>query len=73
MACPVCFAGEDAAVRESLNLGIGVLLAVTFVVLGFVARFIVVLGRRSRDAAHLVDHAPSRPARLDTPQGTPAS
>lgn len=59
MACPVCFGGEDPVVRESLNLGIGVLLGVTAIVLGFVVRFIVVLARRSRDAAHLVDHQPA--------------
>ena len=33
MACPVCFGGDDLAVRESLNAGIGVLLGVTAVVL----------------------------------------
>jgi len=26
MACPVCFGGEDTAMRESLNAGIGVLM-----------------------------------------------
>lgn len=54
MACPVCFGGEDPAMRESLNAGIGVLLGVTAVVLGCFARFFVTLARRSRDAAHLV-------------------
>ena len=34
MACPVCFGGEDTAMRESLNAGIGVLLGVTAIVLG---------------------------------------
>ena len=34
MSCPVCFGGDDAVVRESLNAGIGVLLGVTVVVLG---------------------------------------
>jgi hypothetical protein len=56
MACPVCFGGDDIVVRESLNVGIGVLLGVTCVVLGCFARFFVVLARRSRDAAHLVGH-----------------
>jgi hypothetical protein len=54
MACPVCFGGEDAVVRESLNAGIGVLLGVTAVVLGLFARFFVQLARRSRESAHLV-------------------
>jgi hypothetical protein len=54
MACPVCFGGDDAAVRESLNAGIGVLLGVTFVVLGLFARFFLRLARRSRESAHLV-------------------
>jgi len=72
MACPVCFGGEDEVVRESLNVGIFVLLGVTAVVLGVLARFIVVLARRSRAAAHLVDHAPVRRAPLDTAEGTPA-
>ena len=55
MACPVCFGGEDIAVRESMNAGIGVLLAVTAVVLGVFARFFVNLARRSRENAHLVE------------------
>ena len=50
MACPVCFGGEDAAARESLNAGIGVLMGVTVLVLAAFARFIVVLARRSREA-----------------------
>ena len=54
MACPVCFGGEDATMRESLNAGIGVLMGVTFIVLGTLARFILVLSRRSREAAHVV-------------------
>ena len=55
MACPVCFGGDDAMVRESLNAGIGVLLGVTAVVLGLFARFFVRLAQRSRDHAHLVE------------------
>ncbi len=70
MACPVCFGGEDEVVRESLNAGIFILLGVTAVVLGILARFIIVLARRSKDAAHLVDHAPARRAPLDTAEGT---
>ena len=55
MACPVCFGGEDIAVRESMNAGIGVLLAITAVVLGVFARFFINLARRSRESAHLVE------------------
>lgn len=48
MSCPVCFGGEDAVVRDSLNAGIGVLLGVTGVVLGCFAGFFVSLARRSQ-------------------------
>jgi hypothetical protein len=54
--CPVCFSGADAATRDTLNAGIGVLMAVTVIVLACFARFFVKLARRSRDAAHLVNH-----------------
>ena len=49
MSCPVCFnAGiADDTVRSSMNLGIGVLLAVTAVVLAGFLRFIVSIARRS--------------------------
>jgi hypothetical protein len=50
MACPVCFGGDDPAMRESLNAGIGVLLGVTGVVLGCLGRFIVVLKQRAQFA-----------------------
>jgi hypothetical protein len=49
MACPVCFGGDDPVVRDGLTAGISVLVAVTLVVLGGFARFIVQLIRRSRD------------------------
>jgi hypothetical protein len=55
--CPVCFTGGDPVTRETLNAGIGVLLGVTVVVLGLFARFFLTLARRSRAAAHLVDHS----------------
>lgn len=55
--CPVCFSGGDAVTRETLNAGIGILLGVTVVVLALFARFFLKLARRSRAAAHLVDHA----------------
>ena len=53
MACPVCFGGEDTAMRESLNAGIGVLMGVTAIVLAGFARLMVVLARRSREADRL--------------------
>ena len=59
--CPVCFSGADAVTRETLNAGIGVLLGVTVVVLALFARFFLKLARRSRAAAHLVDHVSGRP------------
>ena len=55
MACPVCFGGDDLAIRESLNAGIGVLLGVTAIVLAGFARFIVKLARRAREHAHLIE------------------
>lgn len=55
MACPVCFGEVGPTVRESMNLGIFVLLGVTLCVLGCFARFFVMLARRSRAAAHLVE------------------
>lgn len=61
MACPVCFGGDDPAVRDGLTAGISVLVGVTLVVLGGFARFIVQLIRRSRD--HELAAAPlQRPA-----------
>ena len=56
MMCPVCFSGNDPVTRETLNAGIGVLMGVTVFVLAFFARFFISLARRSRAAAHLVDH-----------------
>jgi maltodextrin utilization protein YvdJ len=53
--CQVCFTGADTAARLSLNAGIGVLLAITAVVLALFARFFLSLARRSREAAHLVE------------------
>ncbi len=55
MACTVCFGAVDIAVRESMNLGIVVLLGVTTVVLGCFARFFVALARRARQAEQLAD------------------
>ena len=55
--CPVCFSGADTVTRETLNAGIGVLLGVTAIVLAMLARFFVRLAKRSRAAAHLVNHA----------------
>jgi hypothetical protein len=58
--CPVCFSGADPVTRETLNAGIGVLLGVTAVILALFARFFIRLARRSRAAAHLVDHQVGR-------------
>jgi len=50
MSCPVCFNGAaaDDTVRQSVNLGIIVLLGFTGIVLGGFVRFIVSIVRRSR-------------------------
>jgi hypothetical protein len=56
MACPVCFSPVEPALRESMNIGILVLLGATAGVLTCFARFFLVLARRSRQAAHLVQH-----------------
>ena len=68
--CPVCFTGGDPVTRETLNAGIGVLLGVTGVVLGLFARFFLKLARRSRAAAHLVDHEAGRPEGRPLPAAT---
>ena len=49
MACPVCFGGGDPVVRDGIVAGMSVLLGVTLVVLGALARFFVRLLRN--DAA----------------------
>jgi hypothetical protein len=51
MSCPVCFnaAIADDSVRTSINAGLGVLLAVTAVVLAGFLRFIVSIARHARD------------------------
>lgn len=51
MACPVCFGGDDIAIRESLNAGIGILLGVTAIVLGAFVRFFFQLAKRARQAS----------------------
>ena len=58
--CPVCFTGADPEMRDTLNAGIGVLMGITAIVLALFARFFVKLARRSRAAAHLVDHTTVR-------------
>jgi len=50
MACPVCFGAVEPSIRESMNLGILVLLAVTAGVLACFARFFLLLARRAREA-----------------------
>ena len=49
MSCPVCFnAGiADETVRTSVNLGVGVMLTITAVVLAGFVRFIVSIVRRA--------------------------
>ena len=74
MSCPVCFnAGmADDTVRTSINLGIGVMLTVTAVVLAGFLRFIVSIVHRSRtrpaEAGRSRDHlsplTTSDPARI---------
>jgi hypothetical protein len=56
MECPVCFSPAEPAVRDSMNIGILVLLGATTGVLACFARFFLALARRSREAAHLVQH-----------------
>jgi hypothetical protein len=56
MACPVCFSPVEPAIRESMNIGILVLLGATTGVLTCFAAFFLALARRSREAAHLVQH-----------------
>ena len=55
MACPVCYTAADPAITESLNAGIFVLLGVTAIVLGGVARFVVSLARRARISPIVVE------------------
>jgi hypothetical protein len=52
MSCPVCFnaAASDDTVRQSINLGIFVLMGVTGVVLAGFLRFIVSIVRLSAGA-----------------------
>ena len=52
MSCPVCFnaAASDDTVRQSINLGIFVLMGVTAVVLSGFVRFIVSIVRLSARA-----------------------
>jgi hypothetical protein len=51
MSCPVCFnaAASDDTVRQSINLGIFVLMGVTGIVLAGFLRFIVSIVRRAKD------------------------
>ena len=68
MACPVCFGNVEPAVRESMNAGILVLLGVTALVFAGFLRFFVALARRSRAAAHLVEHLVEPPRHLEPPR-----
>ncbi len=62
MACPVCFGGDDIAIRESLNAGIGILLGVTAIVLGAFLRFFFLLARRARESSAADPASADRPA-----------
>lgn len=57
MACPVCFngAGVSDTVRSGMNIGLGLLLGITVLVLAAFARFIASIVRRSQtfDVEHL--------------------
>lgn len=57
MACPVCFngAGVSDTVRSGMNVGLGLLLGITVLVLAGFARFIASIARRARsfEAEHL--------------------
>jgi hypothetical protein len=68
MSCPVCFGGEDAVVRESLNAGIGVLLGVTGMVLACFGGFFVSLARRSQAMPAIED--PRAPGAAALPERT---
>jgi hypothetical protein len=60
MSCPVCFSPLEPSVRESMNIGILVLLGVTAAVLGAFACFFITLARRSHRATEVV-HPSSQP------------
>jgi hypothetical protein len=62
MACPVCFGGDDIAIRESLNAGIGILLGVTAIVLGAFLRFFFRLAKRARESSAVGPVASDPPA-----------
>ena len=67
MACPVCFSPVEPAIRESMNIGILVLLGATAGVLSCFARFFRALARRSRASAHLVQHTENGAAGFGRP------
>jgi hypothetical protein len=50
-ACPVCFGGAEGPMRDGLNAGISVLLAITAVVLAAFAAGLITIVRRSRTHA----------------------
>ena len=60
MMCPVCYSDADPIVTQSLNSGILVLLGVTGVVLGGIARFALSIVRRARA---MPDYVPQEEAR----------
>ena len=49
-ACPVCFRFEESRTTDGMQAAIGVLMAVTVVVVAAFGRFVVGFVRRSREA-----------------------
>jgi len=49
MGCPICFRVEENATTDGVQAAVVVLIAVTVVVLGAFARFVVGFVRRERD------------------------
>ncbi len=50
LACSVCFGASDSPLAKGMNMGIFLMLAVTFVVLAGFGSFILYLFRRQRTA-----------------------
>ncbi len=58
LACPVCFGGAEGPMRDGLNAGILVLLAVTAAVLaGFAAGIVTIVRRARLQAIAAQEHA----------------
>ncbi|MEO6222294.1 MAG: hypothetical protein ABIP90_03525, partial [Vicinamibacterales bacterium] len=57
-ACPICFRVEESATTDGLRLAVLVLVGVTTVVLGALARFIVGFAKRERRQSAELPHSP---------------